>query len=78
MSGQVEVIAEAQAVAEVDSSTIGFVENTAPVPRWATRIEIEALRQAFGASEIDRAAPCVLGSVKSNIGHLDAASESSA
>ncbi len=74
VSGQAEVIAEAQAVAEVDSSTIGFVETHGTGTPLGDPIEIEALRQAFGASEIDRAAPCVLGSVKSNIGHLDAAS----
>ena len=35
---------------------------------------MEALRQAFELSESDRTAPCVLGSVKSNIGHLEVAS----
>ena len=74
VSGQAEVIAEAQAVAEVDSSTIGFVETHGTGTPLGDPIEIEALRQAFGASEIDRPGPCVLGSVKSNIGHLDAAS----
>ena len=37
-------------------------------------IEIEALRRAFGASDVKRSAPCILGSVKSNIGHLEVAS----
>ncbi len=74
VSGQAEVIAEAQAVAEVDSSTIGFVETHGTGTPLGDPIEIEALRQAFGASEHDRSGPCVLGSVKSNIGHLDAAS----
>ena len=74
VSGQAEVIAEAQAVADVDSSSIGFVETHGTGTPLGDPIEIEALRQAFGASEIDRTGPCVLGSVKSNIGHLDAAS----
>ena len=74
VSGQAEVITEAQAVAEVDSSTIGFVETHGTGTPLGDPIEIEALRQAFGASETDRSGPCVLGSVKSNIGHLDAAS----
>ena len=74
VSGQAEVIAEAQAVADVDSSTIGFVETHGTGTPLGDPIEIEALRQAFGASELDRSGPCVLGSVKSNIGHLDAAS----
>ncbi|MGV0993964.1 MAG: type I polyketide synthase [Mycobacterium sp.] len=74
VSGQAEVIAEAQAVADVDSSTIGFIETHGTGTPLGDPIEIEALRQAFSASEIDRTGPCVLGSVKSNIGHLDAAS----
>ena len=74
VSGQAEVIAEAQAVAEVDSSTIGFVETHGTGTPLGDPIEIEALRQAFSASEVGRSRPCALGSVKSNIGHLDAAS----
>ncbi|MBX7434868.1 acyltransferase domain-containing protein [Mycobacterium sp. Y57] len=74
VAGQAEVIAEAHAVAEVDSSTIGFVETHGTGTPLGDPIEIEALRQAFEVSDHDRPAPCVLGSVKSNIGHLDAAS----
>ena len=74
VSGQADVIAEAQAVAEVDSSMIGFIETHGTGTPLGDPIEIEALRQAFNASETDRTGPCVLGSVKSNIGHLDAAS----
>ena len=74
VSGQAEVIAEAQAVADVDSSTIGFVETHGTGTPLGDPIEIEALRQAFKLSTITRSSPCVLGSVKSNIGHLDAAS----
>ena len=36
-------------------------------------IEIQGLRTAFEVSQTTRAAPCVLGSVKSNIGHLEVA-----
>jgi len=74
VAGQAEVIAEAHAVAAVDSSTIGFVETHGTGTPLGDPIEIEALRQAFEVSELDRSGPCVLGSVKSNIGHLDAAS----
>lgn len=74
VAGQAEVIAEAQAVAGVDASTIGYVETHGTGTPLGDPIEIEALRQAFGAAEAERTAPCVLGSVKSNIGHLDAAS----
>ena len=74
VAGQAEVIAEAQAVAGVDPSTIGYVETHGTGTPLGDPIEIEALRQAFDAAEGERTAPCVLGSVKSNIGHLDAAS----
>ncbi|BBY95272.1 phthiocerol synthesis polyketide synthase type I PpsE [Mycobacterium gallinarum] len=74
LAGQAEVIAEAHAVAGVDSSTIGFVETHGTGTPLGDPIEIEALRQAFEVSDLDRPGPCVLGSVKSNIGHLDAAS----
>ena len=74
VAGQAEVIAEAQAVADVDSSTIGYVETHGTGTPLGDPIEIEALRQAFELSAVTRSSPCVLGSVKSNIGHLDAAS----
>jgi acyl carrier protein len=74
LAGQAEVIAEAHAVAGVDSSTIGFVETHGTGTPLGDPIEIEALRQAFEVSSLDRSGPCVLGSVKSNVGHLDAAS----
>ena len=74
VAGQAEVIAEAHAVADVDSSTIGFVETHGTGTPLGDPIEIESLRQAFEVSDQERLGPCVLGSVKSNIGHLDAAS----
>ncbi len=74
LAGQAEVIAEAHAVAGIDASTIGFVETHGTGTPLGDPIEVEALRQAFEVSDLDRSGPCVLGSVKSNIGHLDAAS----
>ncbi len=74
VAGQAEVVAEAHAVAEVDASTISYVETHGTGTPLGDPIEVEALRQAFDLSEADRSGPCVLGSVKSNIGHLDAAS----
>ena len=74
VAGQAEVVAEAQAVAEVDSSTISYIETHGTGTPLGDPIEVEALRQAFELSDAHRSGPCVLGSVKSNIGHLDAAS----
>lgn len=72
-AGQAEVIAEAHAVAEVDAATISYVETHGTGTPLGDPIEIEGLRQAFAISEEDRQGPCYLGSVKSNIGHLETA-----
>ena len=73
-AGQAEAIAEAHAVADVDASTISYVETHGTGTPLGDPIEIEGLRQAFDLSEQPRPGPCVLGSVKSNIGHLEVAS----
>lgn len=73
-AGQAEAIAEAHAVADVDASTISFVETHGTGTPLGDPVEIEGLRQAFELAEEDRPGPCVLGSVKSNIGHLEVAS----
>lgn len=71
--GQAEAIAEAHAVAEVDAATISYVETHGTGTPLGDPIEIEGLRQAFGISTEDRPGPCYVGSVKSNIGHLETA-----
>ncbi|CAN3129133.1 Phenolphthiocerol/phthiocerol polyketide synthase subunit E [Mycobacterium sp. smrl_JER01] len=71
--GQAEVIAEAHAIAGVDASTITYVETHGTGTPLGDPIEIEGLRQAFELAEETRSAPCYLGSVKSNIGHLETA-----
>jgi phthiocerol/phenolphthiocerol synthesis type-I polyketide synthase E len=72
-AGQADVIAEAQAIAEVDASTISYVESHGTGTPLGDPIEIEGLRQAFAVSEETRPGPCYVGSVKSNIGHLESA-----
>jgi acyl transferase domain-containing protein/NAD(P)-dependent dehydrogenase (short-subunit alcohol dehydrogenase family) len=72
VSGQAEVIATAQAVAEVDPSTISYVEANGTATPVGDPIEIAALTKAFRARTARRQF-CAIGSVKSNIGHLDAA-----
>lgn len=74
VGAQAEVIAEAHAVAGIDSSTISYVEAHGTGTPLGDPIEIEGLRNAFGVSEQTRAGPCAIGSVKSNIGHLSEAS----
>jgi phthiocerol/phenolphthiocerol synthesis type-I polyketide synthase E len=72
-AGQADVIAEAHAVAEIDASTVSYVETHGTGTPLGDPIEIEGLRQAFGVSTASRPGPCFVGSVKSNIGHLESA-----
>ncbi|MFH0518036.1 beta-ketoacyl synthase N-terminal-like domain-containing protein [Streptomyces sp. M41] len=70
-AGQTAVVAEALEVAGVDPATVDYVEAHGTGTPLGDPIEVRALAEAFG----DRAGaePCLLGAVKSNIGHLDAA-----
>jgi len=72
-AGQADVIAEAHAVAEIDASTVSYVETHGTGTPLGDPIEIEGLRQAFAVSTATRPGPCFVGSVKSNIGHLESA-----
>lgn len=72
VDGQVEVIATAQALAGVEPRDIGFVEAHGTATPLGDPIEIAALTQVFRASTADRGF-CRLGSLKANLGHLDAA-----
>ena len=73
-AGQAGAIAEAHGVADIDASTVSYIETHGTGTPLGDPIEIEGLRQAFGISTANRAGPCFVGSVKSNIGHLEAAS----
>ncbi|MFJ9106247.1 beta-ketoacyl synthase N-terminal-like domain-containing protein [Streptomyces sp. NPDC102405] len=70
--GQAEVITAAHAVAAVDADSITYVEAHGTATPVGDPIEVSALTQAF-AQSTQRAQFCALGSVKTNIGHLDAA-----
>src|SRR4029450_7674743 len=61
-------------VADIDASTVSYIETHGTGTPLGDPIEIEGLRQAFGISTAPRPGPCYVGSVKSNIGHLEAAS----
>lgn len=67
--GQVEVALTALEVAGIDPASIGFIEGHGTATPLGDPIEVEALSRVWGG----RVVPCVLGSVKSGIGHLDAA-----
>ncbi|HLN61120.1 MAG TPA: beta-ketoacyl synthase N-terminal-like domain-containing protein, partial [Symbiobacteriaceae bacterium] len=72
VEGQAEVITEALAVAGFAPDTIGYVEAHGTGTNLGDPIEVEALTQAF-RSGTDQKQFCAIGSVKTNIGHLDAA-----
>jgi acyl transferase domain-containing protein/thioesterase domain-containing protein len=73
VEGQAEAIAMAQAMADVDPDTITFVEGHGTGTPLGDPIEVAALTEVFRESTARRAF-CALGAVKSNFGHLDAAS----
>jgi len=70
---QAAVVAMAQAVAGVDSRSIGFVEAHGTGTPLGDPVEVAALTQAFRVGGA-RQGQCALGSVKGNVGHLDVAS----
>jgi len=72
LKGQAEVISEAMALAGFDPSTITYVETHGTGTQLGDPIEIVALTRAFGQSGEKKGA-CAIGSVKTNVGHLDTA-----
>jgi len=72
ISGQTDVIAEAQAVAGIHPEDIGYIEAHGTATPLGDPIEIQALMTAFRA-HTNAKRYCAIGSVKSNIGHADAA-----
>ncbi|TBR56965.1 hypothetical protein B4U84_26385, partial [Westiellopsis prolifica IICB1] len=71
VDGQAAVILEAQAVAGVEADTVTYVEAHGTGTPLGDPIEIAALKQAFSASHQKNF--CAIGSVKTNVGHLDTA-----
>ena len=69
VEGQTEVIAEALSVSGLESDAVSYVEAHGTGTLVGDPIEFEALNAVFQDSE-DRQNPCLIGSVKSNIGHL--------
>ncbi|MBP0010702.1 SDR family NAD(P)-dependent oxidoreductase, partial [Roseofilum sp. Belize Diploria] len=72
IEGQAAVISEAHAVAGVDPETISYIEAHGTGTELGDPVEIAALTQAFRYST-EKKGFCAIGSLKSNMGHLDAA-----
>ncbi|MGA8763571.1 MAG: beta-ketoacyl synthase N-terminal-like domain-containing protein [Candidatus Sulfotelmatobacter sp.] len=73
LDAQAEVVAMAHALAEVEPRTIAYVEAHGTATPMGDPIEVAALTKAFRAGTQENGF-CALGSVKSNVGHLDTAS----
>src|SRR6185437_11260010 len=70
VEGQAASIEMALANAAVEASSVGYVECHGTATPLGDPIEVAALSKAFAGA---RTGSCALGSVKSNVGHLDAA-----
>ncbi|MFC4857840.1 beta-ketoacyl synthase N-terminal-like domain-containing protein [Actinophytocola glycyrrhizae] len=73
LTGQTGVVTEALAGAGIDPGTIGMVEAHGSGTRVGDALEVTALTRAFRAAGDTRTEACGLGSVKTNLGNLDAA-----
>ncbi|MDC0708175.1 amino acid adenylation domain-containing protein [Stigmatella sp. ncwal1] len=71
VEGQADVVRRAHRRAGVDPRTISYIEAHGTGTALGDPIEVAALTQAFGGQ--GQPGTCAIGSVKSNIGHLDSA-----
>ncbi|MEM9486765.1 MAG: SDR family NAD(P)-dependent oxidoreductase, partial [Cyanobacteria bacterium P01_F01_bin.116] len=72
IDGQTAVIEEALAAAKVEPESIGYIETHGTGTPLGDPIEIAALNRAF-QQEPTQQQSCAIGSLKTNVGHLDAA-----
>ena len=72
VAGQAEAIAEALGVAGVNAESISYIETHGTGTAVGDPLEIKGLTQAF-RRDTDRKGYCAIGSLKTNVGHLDTA-----
>lgn len=70
VSGQKQVISNSVKLAKIDPDTISYVEAHGTGTKLGDPVEINALREAYGQ---DPRLHTAIGSVKTNLGHLDTA-----
>src|SRR5205823_11535979 len=68
--GQAAVVAKAHAAAKIDPATIDYIEAHGTGTALGDPIEVAALQRAF---ETVAPGSCAIGTLKTNVGHLDAA-----
>ena len=73
VDGHAQVISMAQMLGGIDPATISYIEAHGTGTALGDPIEIAGLTQAFRAGGADDNGFCAIGSVKTNIGHLDVA-----
>ena len=73
VEGQIDVVRMALSVAGISARTIKYVEAHGTATQLGDPIEVEALTKAF-APDTKARNFCALGSIKTNVGHLNAAS----
>jgi acyl transferase domain-containing protein/acyl carrier protein len=71
VKGQADCVRTAQRMAGVPPQSITYVEAHGTATKLGDPVEVRALNEAFGVGGEDKY--CAIGSVKSNLGHLDAA-----
>ncbi|EGV18544.1 6-deoxyerythronolide-B synthase., Glutamate-1-semialdehyde 2,1-aminomutase [Thiocapsa marina 5811] len=70
VTGQAEVIATALAAANLDPDSVTFIETHGTATPLGDPIEVEALSQVYERSATAGPGSCVLGALKSNVGHM--------
>ena len=70
VEGQIHAITRALHMSKIDPQSLSYMEAHGTGTPLGDPVEVEALTQAYGKSSKPY---CALGSVKSNIGHLDTA-----
>jgi acyl transferase domain-containing protein len=75
VEGQTAVLLEAMACAGVDAASLSYIEAHGTATELGDAIEMLALGNAFDAAggERGRGRRCAIGSVKTNVGHLETA-----
>lgn len=72
VDGQAEAVTEALVLSGVDATTVSYIETHGTGTQLGDPIEVAALTQAYAGNGARRG-QCGIGSIKSNIGHLDTA-----
>jgi acyl transferase domain-containing protein/acyl carrier protein len=72
VDGQIEMLREAYRAAEVNPGDVGYIEAHGTGTRVGDPVELEALGAVLSENRPENT-PCLVGSVKTNIGHVEGA-----